>query len=92
MTSIKTTSCSPVHWTFLSFDVSTLQFKWQLVKLIPLSSELKLFNVINLKPKSFVKDKFKLKLRSALAKSKTKEIKGDMRLYKSENYTDFYTG
>lgn len=30
-------------------------------------------------------------VQSALAKSKTKEIKGDMRLYKSENYTDFYT-
>lgn len=35
---------------------------------------------------------FKFSFRSALAKSKTKEIKGDMRLYKSENYTDFYTG
>ena len=30
-------------------------------------------------------------VQSALAKSKTKEIKGDMRLYKSANYTDFYT-
>jgi len=30
-------------------------------------------------------------VQSALAKSKTKEIRGDMRLYKSENYTDFYT-
>merc|ERR1712110_763290 len=30
-------------------------------------------------------------IQSALEKSKTKEIKGDMRLYKSNNYTDFYT-
>lgn len=30
-------------------------------------------------------------VQSALAKSKTREIKGDMRLYKSVNYTDFYT-
>lgn len=30
-------------------------------------------------------------VQSALAKSKTKEIRGDMRLYKSANYTDFYT-
>lgn len=30
-------------------------------------------------------------IQSALEKSKTKEIRGDMRLYKSSNYTDFYT-
>lgn len=29
-------------------------------------------------------------VQSAISKSKTKEIKGEMRLYKSENYTDFY--